>query len=376
MLARWLLGWLLLWRVPGLSPGPSPGSTTAESPERGGRSAQRVSVVVPARNEELLLPGLLAALAHQDVPADEVVVVDDHSTDGTARLARSAGVTVVDAPDLPNGWTGKNWAAWRGALATDGDVLVFLDADTLPASDFLGRLGSEHRRRDGLLSVQPYHRMQRRDERLAAFFNVLAVMGSGLATPWHHITRHDVFGPAMVTGRSEYFAVGGHEAVRAEVVEDRALSRLYAAAGHPVSALGGREALSFRMYPKGARALVEGFTRNFFAGASGTPLWWLLVIVAWVSGVMVAGWVGPIGVLDWVVGGASPTWLELAYYLAFAGQLGVMLRPLGNFRWTWMVFPVPLAFFLLVFVLSVVAAVRGSVTWKGRRVPSRAGGSS
>lgn len=371
MLARWLLGWLLLWRVPGLGAAPSGSAATVGD---GPLERERVSVVIPCRDEALLLPGLLAALARQDQPAGQIVVVDDHSTDGTADAGRAGGAMVVTAPDLPAGWTGKNWAAWHGAALASGDVIVFLDADTLPAPDFLQRLTADHRVRGGLLSVQPYHRMRRADERLAALFNVLGVMGSGLATPWHHITNHDVFGPAIVTSRADYFAVGGHEAVRAEVVEDRALGRRYASAGLPVGALGGRDALSFRMYPRGLGALVEGFTKNFFAGASGTPFWWLLLIVAWVSGTMVAAWAGPVGLVQWAVGGPGPTGLELAYYVAFAGQLAVMLRPLGNFRWTWLVFPVPLVFFLGVFVLSVFAAIRGSVSWKGRRVSSRRGG--
>jgi hypothetical protein len=180
----------------------------------------------------------------------------------------------------------------------------------------------------------------------------------------------------MASRRADYLAVGGHEAVRGHVVEDRALARRYADAGLPVCAVGGREAFAFRMYRRGAFAVAQGFAKNVFAGATSTPVWLVLLIVAWLSGAMVAAWAGTLGLAEWVGGGGSPGWLAVAYYVAFAIQLGVMLRPLGNFGLTWLVFPVPLAFFLVVFVWSMVAVARGTVSWKGRRVPVRPGRSS
>jgi 4,4'-diaponeurosporenoate glycosyltransferase len=363
MLVRWLVGWLLLWRVPGLR-----ASDAAEPlPD------VSLSVVIPSRNEASVLPSLVGALQVQDLPGAEVVVVDDHSTDATAWAAARAGARVVASEPLPTGWTGKNWAAWQGAHHATGDLLVFLDADTLPAPDFLRRLVRQQQASTGLVSVQPYHRMQRVDERLAAFFNVIAVMGSRLAAPWHRRARGDGFGPAMICRRVDYLAVGGHEAVRDHVVEDRGLARRFTRAGLSVAAVGGRDVLSFRMYPRGYAAVVEGFTKNMYAGASGTPLWCVLAIVAWVSGAIVAAWSGTSFALGLVVGSGGPGWLAAAYYLAFAIQLAVMLRPLGNFGPTWLVFPLPLAFFLVVFACSLVAALRGTVTWKGRRIPLRAG---
>ncbi len=363
MLARWSVGWLLLWRVPGLR----------DSRGTGALPDVALSVVVPARNEAPTLPSLVGALQAQDLSATEVVVVDDHSTDGTASVAAQAGASVVASEELPAGWTGKSWAAWQGAGVATGDLLVFLDADTVPAPDFLRRLVDQQQACGGLVSVQPYHRMERVDERLAAFFNVIAVMGSRLATPWHRRSRGDGFGPAMICRRVDYLAVGGHAAVRHHVVEDRALARRFTQANLPVTAVGGRDVLAFRMYPRGFAAVVEGFTKNMYAGASGTPLWCVLAIVAWVSGAMVAAWAGMSAVVGLLVGTGGPAWLAAAYYLAFALQLAVMLRPLGNFGVTWLVFPVSLVFFLVVFVCSLFAAMRGTVTWKGRRIPLRAG---
>ena len=82
---------------------------------RRARSRPPVAVVVPARDEAAALPRLLGPLLAQLRPGDELVVVDDHSTDATAVAAGSFGATVVAAPDLPAGWVGKPHACWAGA---------------------------------------------------------------------------------------------------------------------------------------------------------------------------------------------------------------------------------------------------------------------
>jgi 4,4'-diaponeurosporenoate glycosyltransferase len=105
----WLAGWWLFRRVPGL-----PRSGPEEA------AAKTVSVVIPARDEAASLPGLLASLAAQTRPPDETIVVDDHSRDDTAAAAAAAGATVLAAPALPPGWTGKAWACWTGARRATG----------------------------------------------------------------------------------------------------------------------------------------------------------------------------------------------------------------------------------------------------------------
>ncbi|MGH9148991.1 MAG: glycosyltransferase, partial [Acidimicrobiales bacterium] len=94
----WLGGFWLLWRIPRLAAG------------AGTLGAVPVAVVIPARDEAANLPTLLASLAAQTRRPGQVVVVDDHSADATAAVAAAAGATVVAAPDLPPGWTGKSWA--------------------------------------------------------------------------------------------------------------------------------------------------------------------------------------------------------------------------------------------------------------------------
>ena len=136
----------------------------------------KVSVLIPARNEESTLPHLLTALEQQTFKPYEIIVIDDQSVDATAQIAKQAGVNVVQTAPLPTGWTGKNWALKTGYTNSSGDILVFLDADTEPGKDLLRRLVATVQHLGGLVSVQPYHRTERPYEQLAVLFNLVSLM--------------------------------------------------------------------------------------------------------------------------------------------------------------------------------------------------------
>ena len=161
----------------------------------------------------------------------EVVVVDDASTDATATVATAHHASVVRLDgDPPHGWTGKANACAHGAAAVTGDVLLFLDADVAVAPDTIDRLVAALDRYGGLVSVQPHHRVVRPYEELSATCNVVALMGSGAFAPWPPPPAVG-YGPCLVTSVADYRHVGGHGAVRSDVIEDTALARRYAAAG-------------------------------------------------------------------------------------------------------------------------------------------------
>ncbi len=353
--AGWLAGWWLFLRarlVPAV---------------RGPAGRSPVAVVVPARDEDRNIVRLLDGLDAQLAPATEIVVVDDHSTDGTGRRAARPGVTVVTSAALPPGWTGKSWACTQGVGASAADVLVFLDADTDPAPGFLAAVLAERQRVGGVLTVQPFHRMDRWWERAAAIFNVVAVMGvGGNGAPGRTGRVVGAYGPCIVCRRADYEAVGGHAAVRASVVEDLDLGRRFLAAGVPVHARLGRGTIEFRMYASW-RALVEGFTKNFAFGATGIPRLRSALIALWIAMLVAAVQVGVTAVTAGAGGAAAA-----AIYAGVVAQLLVLLRRLGNFGVaTAVAFPIPLAVFVVVFVRSLVARVLGRVTWKGRAIPTR-----
>lgn len=361
VVAGWLLGWWAFGRQ-------RPVDRIRVDPDGRTVGRGRVSIVVPARNEATSLPLLLADLAEGRPAGAEVVVVDDHSTDGTAALAASFDfVRVVEAPPLPPGWTGKSWACATGVAAATGDVLVLLDADVRVEPGALDRVLAERDRVGGLVSVQPWHTVVRPYERLSALFNVIALMGVGSGSRRH---SRGAFGPVIVTDRYDYDATGGHHAVRGEVVEDLALAARYREAGLPVAVRTGERSIRFRMYPDGLRSLVQGWTKNFVSGAGSTAPLRLGAVVVWVTSLGAT-----VGVVADAVSGDVPWWAAPAVYVAFVVQLQFMFHRTGNFGLRTAVwYPVLMAVFVVVFVRSTWRTyVRRSVVWRGRDVPLGAG---
>ena len=245
-------------------------------------------------------------------------------------------------------------------------MLVFLDADTEPEPSFLECLVEQQQRLGGLVSVQPYHRTERPYEQLSLLFNLVGLLavplgpGCGVA-----------FGPAMATSRSDYQRSGGHAAVHDKVVEDWFLAHRYEQAGLPVSAFIGHGQIAYRMYPGGLRDLVVGFDKNFATAAAEVRWPWMAAVVLWLSGLFWAAWCLPASLLGWPMLGDPSSLTNALVYAAFALQLGWLTRRVGRFPWIPLVFPIPVVFFLGVFVLAILNLERGSVQWKGRRVSTR-----
>jgi 4,4'-diaponeurosporenoate glycosyltransferase len=339
-LLQWAVAWVLLWRIP--TPGRRPRTTD-----------DRPAVVVPARDEAANLGRLLPSLASVDA---DVIVVDDGSSDGTAEVAQVHGARVVDPGEPDAGWTGKAWACAAGAQATSARRIVFLDADVVVEPGGLDAVLAEHDGAGGLVSVQPWHAVERPYEQLSAFFNLIAMMSVDAFTPWGRRVRPTgAFGPCLVIDGTDYEAAGGHAdaSVRGAVLDDVMLARAVQRTGRAVTVFGGRGALHFRMYPHGLSTLVEGWTKNFAGGAAGTRPLTLVAVLVWMSGLIGA-------VVD----------VEPVLYAAFVVQLVVLFRRVGRFSpLTALLYPIPLAFFVVVFLRSAVLTfVRHEVAWRGRRV--------
>jgi 4,4'-diaponeurosporenoate glycosyltransferase len=167
------------------------------------------------------------------------------------------------------------------------------------------------------------------------------------------------FGPILAVRRGDHETAGGHEAVRAAAMEDVALAGTYRRAGLPVTVLAGRGLASFRMYRGGLRSIVEGWTKGLGDGVRQVRPLTLAAVVVWLSGVTSA----PLLLATRPAAGAVA-------WVAYAGQLAWLARRAGRFPvWSWLVFPLPLAFFLAVFVRSTAGTLLNRPpTWKGRRL--------
>src|SRR5450830_205753 len=131
-----------------------------------------VSVIVPARDEARNMEPCLRSILSTTWPGIEVIVVNDHSADDTGDIARrmAAGdsrVSVIDNPDLPEGWFGKQWACHNGASVARGTFLLFTDADTRHGPELLARsMNASRVRRADLFSVVGAQTMETCWERL------------------------------------------------------------------------------------------------------------------------------------------------------------------------------------------------------------------
>jgi len=346
--AGWLIGWALLARPRHLPPAP-PGPATARPP---------VCVVVPARDEAEQLPHLVPPLVDQRRLGDRVVVVDDHSSDGTGDVARQHGAEVIVPPTLPEGWRGKPHACHLGASSGTEPILLFVDADVRPATTLLDDIAAEvERHPEHVVSVQPWHTMPTAGEQMSLLSNVTALMGCGAFTPLGDRTAATVaFGPVLAMRRDLYEQIGGHAdpTVRTMHTEDIGLAR---AAGRSRLFVGSRDGTRFRMYPGGLRDLVAGWTRSVATGARFTNTLLALAVLCWVWS-LAGGWL------------TAP----IVYPLS-ALQVWMLGRTAGTTRW-WaaVTYPVLVVVFTVIFVRSLVVLVlRRDVTWKQRSVPSRGG---
>ncbi len=353
LLLRWVLGWFIQPKLRSLPKD---------------MAHKKVAVIIPARNEAKNLTTVLTALQQNTQFIDELLVVDDNSTDQTNEIATKLGVKVLKLNTLSAGWTGKSNALQQGVLNTKSEIILFLDADTNPTPDLIGKLIACLEKNGGLISVQPFHQMEKLYERFAAIFNLIGAIGARLGE------RNGLaFGPAMMMYRTDLEKVGGLEKVSNQLLEDRALGLLFIKNNLPVNTYLGGKDISFQMYPAGIKSLTQGFTKNMAAGSAGvSKIRWLLLFT-WFSGLVAAAWELPFAFLAWGFTYNAPSLYQYCLTIGFGLQLWWFIRKLGNFNIYLIFYPFMILYFLLVFFYSVTKTWRGQVIWKDRILDAKAG---
>lgn len=351
---------------------------------RDGRMPGRVSVLIPARDEAARIEACVrGALANAP---DEVIVYNDGSADATAqivaRLAEEDGrVRLMHGGPLPAGWVGKPHACHHLADAATGDLLVYMDADTVAEPECLARMGSL------------FDRM-RADVVTAGTRQVTGTLAERLIIPLLHLTylawlplplvwrsRDPRFlvanGQLLAVRRAAYDAAGGWSAVRAEVVDDMAFCRRVKESGGRVVFADGHRMARCRMY-RGGGEVVRGFSKNLYEGVGGRPVG--LMGFALVHAVMFLLPYAAVGLgfvqLSWGI----PLDEHTGVYLFVGGVLGVaanvLLRLLLaiRFRQPWegvLLHPLAVLGLMGIAINSARWSGRGEIRWRGRTYGAR-----
>ena len=334
---------------------------------------ERVSILVPARDEAARIgPCIASLLESQGLPDVEVVVLDDGSSDGTADVVRrvAAGdprLRVVDggASPVPDGWLGKTWACHRLAEQATGSVLVFVDADVRLSPHGIAA-SVQLLRTTGLDLVCPYPR-QLADGALPRLVQPLLQWSWATTLPLRAAeaspreTLVAANGQLLVVDRAAYDRAGGHAEIRSEVLDDVALLRAVKRSGGRGVVADGTDVAVCRMYDT-SEQLVEGYTKSLWsafgspAGAAGVvaALSWLYVVPP------VAALAGPTP--------ASRRWGALGYAAGVTGRV-LVARRTGGRAVDSLAHPVSVAAFGVLVAESLRRKRSGALTWRGRTLP-------
>ena len=343
------------------------GALARLAPPSSEKRTARVSLIVPARDEADNLPALLASIARLEPPPHQVIVVDDHSTDGTGDLARAAGATVVVPPPLPAGWLGKSWACHAGAQAATGDLLLFTDADTEHGPASLGQAAALLEERGAaLVSAVPEHRVVAGWEALQGPFQLLLLAACRAGADGASGGRFAI-GQYLMFRRDAYERLGGHTAVAGRIAEDLHLAARVRERGGEVAVLRAPGALRVRMYPGGPRDFARGWRRSIRAGLGVAGAGGGLEVgamIGWLLGV-------PLSLVAALAVGSGAVAVACAVaYVATAVEVARRQRLVGPLPW-WgaLAFPLPVLAFVAISAAAAIDHARAApVRWRGRSV--------
>jgi hypothetical protein len=335
----------------------------------------RVSVLVPARNEERAIARLMAAVLASEGVDLELVVLDDASDDRTAAIvantaARDPRVRLVPGGPLPPGWCGKQHACWQLARAARHDTWVFLDVDVVPARDAIARsVAFLDASGAALASGFPRQETGSFLEWLLLpliHFVLLGYLPLARARQVNDPSLAAGCGQLFVTRRADYERSGGHAAIPASLHDGVKLPRAYRRAGRVTDIFDATEIASCRMYSRSLdvwRGLAKNATEGVGSAATIVPFTILLGGGA-VLPPLLAAWGLATGFAGWPTGAAAVTLAAAA--LAYVPRFLDAIRFRQSFT-SALLHPLGVAVFLVIQWVALVRKTLGLKTaWRGR----------
>ena len=347
--------------------------TKLRSPKWSGTAiTEKVSVLVPARNEEVHIARTIESISNQiGLTELEIIIIDDQSTDSTAAIVEELSehndtITLIkNQTNPPTGWLGKPHACHLLAQQATGNVLVFVDADVILERHAIAACIELLRTKDfGLVAPYPQQLADTPLERLIqplVTWSWASTMPLGVAEKSLRPSLSAANGQFLIFDSLAYSASGGHAAVKGEVLEDIALMRSLKSSGFHCATVNGSELAHCRMY-ENSHALINGYTKSLW-NAFGSPAGSIAVntllaftyllppIAMMASQKHSTRTIGAVGYLSGVAGRAM-----------VAKQTGSRTVP-DSFAQ-----PASIAAFIGLNALSWSRHLRGKNTWKGRAV--------
>jgi chlorobactene glucosyltransferase len=338
----------------------------------------RISVLIPARNEESKIGPCARSLLEQDYRNFQVIVLDDNSGDRTGEILREfmkkdSRLQVIQGKPLPPGWLGKHWACHQLYQAADGEYLMFTDADTVHTPQTLSNAAAAMaEEKADMISIIPRHILGSFSEKLVMPFfalGVFAVIPLLSRFRPRSVTNMSSSGKLMMFRRRAYELSGGFEGIRQNVLDDLELPQRIKAAGFRYRLFDGTNNVSCRMYHN-FKEVHEGLAKNMFASYQyRVPLF----ILTW-AWILFAAWQPIITLYYYKVPQYPPT---LAHGLAAISIIGLMLLWAVYFQrfklpiYMVILYPVSVILMGAISTSSMILTLSGRATWKDRKMPTR-----
>jgi len=328
-------------------------------------TADVVTAIVPARNEEAVIAACIESLARQPEIA-QILVVNDQSSDATADVVRSCmketpNLRLLEAGPLPDGWVGKNHALWVGERQVTSPWLLFTDADAQHLSNSAARaLEIANEQKAALVSFSPEQISRSWYEKALIPFIYLRLVKKfsydQVNDPKSPVAAAN--GQFLLIRRDVYDGIGGHRGVAGEVLEDVAIALRVKQAGHRIWFGSGKGLVRTRMYTS-FTAMWEGWKKNLYRLMGGTP--WTIVremesTLPWIPFLLI--------------------FLGLKFpFLIFLGVLFLIMRQTiyglelarNHYPFSFIFYYIPAAFLYAgVLWASYRSHVNGKIAWKGR----------
>jgi len=313
------------------------------------------------RNEERNVSEVIAAVTTQEqISNNEIIVLDDNSTDSTKELlARYTNIRVLDGAELPQGWLGKNYACHQLVAHSSGELLVFLDADVRIAPQAIAA-AIVSMESWGWDFISPYPRQDATTfvERLIQpllQWSWLSSVPLRFAENTQFTSMVIANGQFFIVRKDAYLSSGGHKEIRSEVLDDLELARLLVKNGFKGGVANGSSIAQCRMY-NSASELADGYTKSLwraFGGVAGTIVVALYLTLTGIAPLVLA------------LSGFPIAWL--GYFLIVGSRLiaGVKVKSTLSSA---LLHPLSIVVLLLLTIRSWIFKSRGTLTWRGRKV--------